>query len=229
MSSKYKHKNEIKTLSLRWFYSEMIKLGGGLGLYLYLRPRLYRVSEGTPKRISGGVLIAANHRSQRDPLILFLVFWYRRLYFPATSELFEKPMNRFFFHNMNCIRIDRSENNVQALKTMCGWLKKNRAVAIFPEGAINTTEKLLNFKKGTAYMANKSGRPVVPVYIGDREKWWQCIPVIVGEPVDVKALCRSLPRGEALDRASEYLRDEELRLKNYYDSVVRPKQSKRCI
>ena len=79
----------------------MIKIGGGLGLYLYLRPRVYRISKSVPKRIRGGILIAANHRSMKDPLILFLVFWYRRLYFPAASELFEKPINRFFFHNMN--------------------------------------------------------------------------------------------------------------------------------
>ena len=222
MNSKDKQKNEIKTLSLRWFYSEMIKIGGGLGLYLYLRPRVYRISKSVPKRIRGGILIAANHRSMKDPLILFLVFWYRRLYFPAASELFEKPINRFFFHNMNCIPIDRSTQNIQPLKKMCGLLKKKRAVAIFPEGAINTSEELLGFKRGTAYMANKSGCPVLPVYIGSREKWWQSIPVVIGEPVDVAALCRNYPRGEAVDRASEYLRNEEQRLEEYYESVVKP-------
>ena len=89
-----------RRLSLRSFYSEMIKLFGGIGFFLYLRPKAVRISDKVPKRIKGGVLIAANHRSVRDPLILFLVFWYRRLYFPATEELFKKPLNRFFFKNL---------------------------------------------------------------------------------------------------------------------------------
>ena len=194
----------------------MIKLGGGLGLYLYLRPKVYRISKKAPLRVKGGSIIAANHTSMKDPLILFLVFWYRRLYFPAAKELFEKPINAFFFHNMNCIPIDRSSNNIGAIRRMCDLLAKNRAVAIFPEGAINTTEaELLEFKKGTVYMANKTRKPVIPVYIGSRERWWQSTPVVIGEPVDVRALCMEYPRSEALDRASEYLRNEENRLARF--------------
>ena len=229
MNWKDKQKNEIRTLSLRWFYSEMIKLGGGLGLYLYSRPRVYRISEASPKIIKGGTLIAANHTSMRDPIILLLVFWYRRLYFPAAKELFEKPINRFFFHNMNCIPIDRSTMDMKPIRRMCKLLEKDRAVAIFPEGAINTTDELLGFKKGTAFMANRSGKPVLPVYIGDRESWWEPIPVIIGEPVDVAALCKSFPKGEALERVSEYLRREELRLEEHYKNVVKPSKNKRCV
>ena len=187
------------------------------------------MSKGSARRIKGGVLIAANHRSMKDPLILFLIFWYRRLYFPAASELFEKPINRFFFYNMNCIPIDRSAQNISAIKTMCGWLKKRKAVAIFPEGAINTTEELLSFKRGTAYMAYKSGCPIIPVYIGCRDKWWQSLPVIVGEPIDVSEICRSYPRGEAIDRAGEILKDEERRLEEYCDTVVGARERKRCL
>ena len=229
MNLKNKQQSEKKTLSLRLFYSEMIKLGGGIGLYLYFRPKVYRISDKVPKLIKGRYLIAANHRSMKDPIILFLTFWNRRLYFPAAKELFEKPINRFFFHNMNCIPIDRSTHNMGAIRRMCGLLEKNRAVVIFPEGAINTTEEeLLGFKKGTAFMANKSRSPVLPVYIGERERWWQCIPVVIGEPVDVSEICKKYPRTEAVDRASEYLRDEEARLAEFYQTL-RSNKAKRCI
>ena len=207
----------------------MIKLGGGLGLYLYLRPKVYRISKRSPKRIKGGCLIAANHTSTKDPIILFLTFWYRRLYFPAAKELFEKPINRFFFHNMNCILIDRSTHNIRAIRRMCELLEKNRAVAIFPEGAINfTDEELLSFKEGTAYMANKTRKPVLPVYIGSREKWWQSIPVIVGEPVDVAAIYSGFPRAEAMNKTSEYLRVEERKLAAYCRTIYE-KRKKRCL
>ena len=228
MNLKDKQRSETKTLSLRLFYSEMIKIFGGIGLYIYARPRVYYVSKAAAKKIKGGVLIAANHRSLKDVFMLFLTFWYRRLHFPAIAKLFEKPINRFFFYNMNCIPIDKSTYNVGALKTMCELLKRNKAVAIFPEGAINEDEELMSFKRGTAYMANKTGKPVVPVYIGERKKWWQQTPVIVGEPIDVATFCRNYPRTEAIDRASEYLRKEEIKLAEYCNAVCE-KKNKRCV
>ncbi|MBQ8850027.1 MAG: 1-acyl-sn-glycerol-3-phosphate acyltransferase [Clostridia bacterium] len=226
MNSKNKPKRKKRKFSLRSFYSEMIKLFGGLGLYLYLRPKVYRVSEKTPKKIKGGVLIAANHTSMLDPLILFCVFWYRRLHFPATKELFRKRINRFFFKNMNCILIDKDAFNTAALRTMCELLKENKAIAIFPEGAINTNEALMNYKMGTAFMAKKSGKPVLPVYIAQRKKWWQSIPVVIGEPVDVAAICKDSPRSEALMRASETLRNIEAGLAEYFESNIKGKRER---
>lgn len=228
MSWKDKHKSEINTLSLRAFYSEMIKLGGGLVLYLRFRPRVYRISDNVPKRLRGGYLIAANHRSMRDPIILFLVFWYRRLYFPAAKELFEKPINRFFFHNMNCIPIDRSAHNIRAIRRMCDLLERNRALVIFPEGAINRTDReLLEFKKGTVYMANKTSKPVLPVYIGERKKWWQSTPVIVGEPIDVAVISDCCAKGEGIDKACEYLRDREVYLAEYCAKICSAREKGR--
>lgn len=227
MNSKDKQQSEKKTLSLRLFYSEMIKIFGGIGLYLYARPRVYYVSRTAARKIKGGALIAANHRAMKDACVLFLIFWYRRLHFPANAKLFEKPINRFFFYNMNCIPIDKSSQNIGALRRMCDLLKRNKAVAIFPEGAINTEAELMSFKRGTAYMANKTGKPVIPVYIGQREKWWQQIPVVVGEPFDVAAFCRELPRAEAIDRANEHLREAELALEEYCNTVSERKNKRR--
>jgi 1-acyl-sn-glycerol-3-phosphate acyltransferase len=201
----------------------MIKLFGGIGFFLYLRPKAVRISDKVPKRIKGGVLIAANHRSVRDPLILFLVFWYRRLYFPATEELFKKPLNRFFFKNMNCIMIERNSPNTSAVREMCGYLREDKAIAIFPEGAINTTEELLNYKNGTAFMAIRSGKPVLPVYIGKREKWWEPLYVIIGEAVDTVELCRGVPRSETVKKVSDHLRDTELALAEHYEELKRRK------
>ena len=220
MNSKDKPKRKKKRrLSLRSFYSEMIKLFGGFGLFLYLRPKVVRISERVPKSIKGGVLIAANHTSMLDPLILFLVFWRRRLYFPATEELFKKPINRFFFKNMNCIRIERNSPNTSAVRTMCEWLKEDKAIAIFPEGAINTSEELLNYKKGTAFMAKRSGKPVLPVYIGKREKRLEPLYVVIGEPIDVTEMCKDMPKAEAMAKVSEHLRDAELALAEHYEKI----------
>lgn len=221
MNLKDKQKKKNGTPFLRSFYSEMIKLFGGPGLYLYLRPRVHRISADVPKRIKGGALIAANHTSMLDPLVLFCVFWNRRLYFPATKQLFDKPINRFFFYNMNCIRIDKDSSSIGAVRDMCALLKKGRAIAIFPEGKINTEDDILTYKSGTAYMAMKSGKPVFPVYIASRDNRRQPVHVILGEPVDVAQMCGRYPKSERISRASEYLRQAELELEEYYNTKIK--------
>ena len=226
MNSKDKSKPKKRKWYIFEFYSEMIKLFAGLGLYIYLRPKVHRISKNVPKRIKGGVLIAANHPSMLDPLVLFSVFWQRRLYFPATKELFRKPINRFFFENMHCIFIDKDTFNTSAIRTMCEHLKKKRAIAIFPEGSINTSEALIGFKQGTAFMALRSGCPVLPVYIGSRDRWWKPIHVCIGEPVDLSSMFGEYPRSEAVKRASEYLRDAEIELEKFYNSVLDKKANK---
>jgi len=204
----------------------MIKLFGGVGLYLYLRPKIHRISPQVPKRIKGGVLIASNHTSLYDPLVLFCVFWYRRLYFPATKELFAKPINKFFFKNMNCIMIDRDTLNTSAVKTMCARLKEGNAIAIFPEGRISTSGVLLDFKDGTAFMARRCSKPVLPVYIAPRENKRQRIHVIIGEPIDVSELCINYSKDECIAVITEELRLAEERLEEYYLTEI--KGESRC-
>ena len=212
-------KKKKRKLSLRSFYYEMIKIFGGLWVSLYVRPKVYRISDSVPKRIKGGVIIAANHTSCLDPVALFCVFWYRRLYFPATEELFYKPINSFFFTNMNCIRIDRNSPNTAALKEMCRLLKRDKAVAIFPEGGINATDEMKVFKKGTAYMALRCNCPILPVYISKKETRREPTYIVIGEPVNVTDVCKDMSKEEAVERVSEYLRNAEIALAEYCDKI----------
>lgn len=222
MSSKDKRtrSKRAKSKGLAIFYSEMIKFLGGVGAYLCLRPKIHRISENAPRNMKGGVLIAANHTSTLDPVALFCVFWRRRLYFPATEELFEKPINRFFFKNMNCIRIQRKSANTEAIRTMCALLKDGRAVAIFPEGRINAEETDIDLKKGTAFMAIKCGCPILPVYISHRENKKQRLHVVIGEPIYAEAVCEGLSRSEKIDALSEYLKNAEAELEAFYKEGV---------
>ena len=109
-------------------YSDMIKVLGGWGVYLYYRPKLHFISENAKRRIKGRIMIAANHTSLHDPVILFCVFWYRRLCFLATKDIFKTKINRFFFKGMNCVLVDKEKLNISAVKTVCKILNNNGAV-----------------------------------------------------------------------------------------------------
>ncbi len=203
-------------------YNDMIKIFGGWGAALCLRPKVHRVSSSVPKKIKGGVLIASNHTSSTDPIILFCVFWYRRLTFLATKEIFVKAINRFFFKNMNCLPVDKEQFSSDTLRVVNDRLKKNMAVVIFPEGKINREEEdILKFKDGTVYIAYRCNKPILPVYIARRDRWWKQNHVIIGEPIYVDKLYTELPRAERIRHISEYLRNYELSLAKYYKTLIK--------
>lgn len=203
-------------------YSHMIKILAAPGAVLWYRIKLHRISEKSPKNLKGGVIIASNHNSFNDPVILFYAFWRKRLSFLATKELFGTPINRFFFKNMNCIMVDREKFGVSTLKEACRKLKHDLSVVIFPEGLINCTEdELLRYKAGAAFMATKSGKPVLPVYIANRKRWWERTHVVIGECVDISQICRDIHKKDALNYASEYLYRQELVLAEYYHTYIK--------
>lgn len=213
-------RKRTRSKGLALFYYEMIKIFSGVGIYLYLRPKIHRISENAPRNVKGGVLIAANHTSTLDPVALFCVFWRRRLYFPATEELFHKPINRFFFKNMNCIRIDRESANMAAIRKMCDLLKDGRAVAIFPEGKINAEAEDIDLKKGTAFMALKCNTPILPVYISHRESRWERIHIVIGEPIYGQNVCEGLSKSERMDALLGQLKEAQSELSRYYEEKI---------
>ena len=222
MSLKDKQRERKQKKPLFNPYSDMIKLLACPGATLWYRIKVHRISDEVPKRIKGGVLIASNHISFHDPIILFYTFWYRRVSFLATKDIFGTSINRFFFKNMNCIMVDRKDLNMSAVKSVCRRLAHNMAVVIFPEGAINRSEQeLLAFKEGTAFMAQRSGKPVLPVYISQRNSIWERTHVVVGEPVDVVELCKKYPRSEGIRQVSKYLYEKENELANFYYTHIK--------
>ena len=202
-------------------YYDLVKfLGGGIAA-LCMRPKVHRITENVPKRMKGGVVIAANHTSFSDAVILFVVFWYRRLAFLATKDLFNNKFNKIFFRNLNCIEVDKEKFSTKTLRAICDRLNGNHPVVIFPEGKINGEgETLLDFKEGTVYVAMKCNKPILPVYIAVRDSLKKRHNVVIGEPVYVNELYTDAPRADRIKLISEYLRDYELRLKNYYDEEV---------
>ena len=86
----------------------------------------------------------------------------------AKKELFETPWFGHLLKNGDMISVDR-ENKAGLIKLLKDAKesieKKNRAVAIFPEGTRSSTQKLLPFKAGAKLVANKLNMRVQPIVI----------------------------------------------------------------
>jgi 1-acyl-sn-glycerol-3-phosphate acyltransferase len=127
-------------------------------------------SEKVPE--DGPLILASNHRSYFDPPLLGISV-NREIHFLAKSELFSfRPFGKLITY-LNAHPVRRGKKDTRAVDGMVELLKKNEAVAIFPEGSRQKEGKNLGkAKSGVARLAQATHAPILTVYIrGSRKKW----------------------------------------------------------
>lgn len=116
------------------------------------------------KNIRNACIIASNHQSYLDPLILGLAFPRRLKYF-SKRDMFSIPILSFLIRNLGAIPIDRDEMSSMTMRQGVKILKEGNWLVIFPEGTRSRTMELLEPKQGIGFLHYKTGVPVIPVYI----------------------------------------------------------------
>ena len=150
----------------------MIKLSLDL-VFLFFRAffRLFnRIEvEGLDKiPVDGPLIIACNHLSLADPpALLSHTALVRRVNVMAKKELFGIPVLGWFILRWGAIPVDRKREggDLGALRASLGALKRNGLLAIFPEGTRAKGGSRLPAKTGVAFLAHKSGAPVLTARI----------------------------------------------------------------
>lgn len=209
-----KSEEKAKLFSFRYLIHDFIKLTAAIPGVLWYRPKILYVGENAKKRIRGGAVLMSNHNGFFDPVELMFIVWYRRHHFICGKELTDSR-GGFILKSFLCIPIDRENFGMATFREITGHLKKGELITIFPEGHINTDEdgSIGAFKTGMVLMAVRSGKPIIPVYIGKKEHFFSRLTAAVGEPVDVTAMYGSRPTFAQIDEAAEllYTREEELK------------------
>jgi 1-acyl-sn-glycerol-3-phosphate acyltransferase len=126
----------------------------------------WRISglEHLPER--GAVLLAPNHLSVLDPLVVASVAdrRHRRVRFMAMAELFRSPATRVLLRGLGHIPVprktDAARSSLTAALTALGW---GECVGIFPEGGLSRDLEPRAGQTGAARLARWSAVPVVPV------------------------------------------------------------------
>lgn len=198
------------------FGYDFVKVTGIIPAYIWIRPKIRRISKHVPKLVRGGVLIASNHPTFIDPVTVHLTFWNRRLYSIATRDLYKSKLREFFFNVTNCIMIDKENMSMRAMHEVCDMLKDGKAVVIFPEGAVNKTEQAVaGFKSGVILMAHMSKKPIVPMYIKKAARWYNRTEVVVGEPFEVSKILGDRPSMADIEKACAMLHGKEEELAEF--------------
>jgi 1-acyl-sn-glycerol-3-phosphate acyltransferase len=172
----------------------------------------------------GPVILASVHRSYLDIPMLGMLTW-RELRFMAKAELWERRFSRWFCESMGSFPVKRGEVDRVALARSLSVLEQGDILALFPEGMRQTGPVIQRCQTGVAYLAQKTGSPVVPVAITGTDEAMgmgasypklKKIRVLAGRALDLR-VPGARPAGRlARDKATEHLRAE---LQHLYDRL----------
>jgi 1-acyl-sn-glycerol-3-phosphate acyltransferase len=128
--------------------------------------RFHRLPRHTLKLpAQGGVLVASNHLSGLDPLLLIAASR-RPLRFMIAREEYERWGFNWLFRAIGCIPVDRSRDPHKALYAARRALDAGEVVALFPHGKIHLDHMPpVPLRRGIVLLAQMTGAPIVPVRI----------------------------------------------------------------
>lgn len=161
-------------------------------LKLVHRYKVYN-KETIPKGES--LIIASNHASYYDPVVLAAAIYPQRLNFMAKMELFKNPLFSKIIRYFGAFPVKRTQFDRKALSTALDLLKKQKIVGIFPQGTrSNPANKEQQIFQGASYLALKSGSKVLPVGISGTDRiskgsfflWPAKITIRFGELMELK-------------------------------------------
>lgn len=113
---------------------------------------------------TGAYIIAANHVSYLDPMILFSVFvrkTHRKIFF-LTKDDVTRPLGERLSNYFGLIPVELNGDKSKALDPAIQKLNEGNVIGIFPEGRRNTERILQKGKTGAVRLALASGVPIIP-------------------------------------------------------------------
>ncbi len=120
---------------------------------------------------TGGFIIASNHVSNLDPVVMGISA-IRRINFMAKIELFQKqkqPLG-FILKELGSFPVKRGGADLGAIKEALKRLKKGAPILIFVEGTRRIGKAPFQAQAGVGFLAVKSGVPVIPVFVSGTAK-----------------------------------------------------------
>lgn len=166
--------------------------------------------EHLPRR--GPALLVTNHLGDADVvLVLSVLPWCPEVL--ASIDLLEYRWIFRLLHAYGVIWVHRGRADRAALKAALKALQEGRVLAVAPEGRQSLIGGLMPGTEGAAYLALKSGAPIVPIGITGTFNW-QVFPrlkrfrrlnfgIRIGPPFRLQPRARD--RRKALQEATETL------------------------
>ena len=111
----------------------------------------------------GGAIVVTNHIGRLDAL-LGVILADRDDFILMIAEKYQKnAFWRWTAREVDAVWLDRYDADFQALRVVFKRLKEGEILGMAPEGTRSKSEVLVEGKPGAAYLAAKTGVPIIPI------------------------------------------------------------------
>jgi len=124
---------------------------------------------------SGPLIIAANHLSNADPVIIgswITPVLGRRIHWLGKQEALDWPLIGWGLAHNGVFGIRRGAPDIEAFRLARRVLDEGHVLAVFPEGTRSRTGGLQEAKDGLAILALRTGAPILPVGLAGTDRFW---------------------------------------------------------
>jgi acyl carrier protein len=152
------------------------------------------VVRGLERLPTGPVVVAPNHASYADGMVLMAVMKYRGYAFVAKGEFLGNFIMRTFLGGLGSVFVERFDvqKSAEHADELVAAARRGVSLILFPEGTFRHRAGLLPFRTGAFQVAAQAGIPAIPVGLRGtrsllREGTWYfrraAVTVTFGEPV----------------------------------------------
>jgi 1-acyl-sn-glycerol-3-phosphate acyltransferase len=192
---------------------------------LYLRMSM----EGTEHLPANGPFILSPvHRSNLDTPLVGPVTK-RRMRYMGKDSMWKYGASAWFFTTMGGFPVHRGSADRQALRACQAVIERGEPLVMFPEGTRQEGPVVEHLYDGPAYVACRTGAPIIPVGLGGTARAWPKgaklmrptkVTIVIGEPIEPPPLPAD---GARLPRRVVHELTEELkgRLQVLFDEAQR--------
>ncbi|WP_370838822.1 lysophospholipid acyltransferase family protein [Intestinibacter bartlettii] len=163
----------------------------------------------------GNLIIAANHKSNLDPIfVASAVNKKRKMTAIAKEELFKNKILAKILNKVEIIPINRQNPGLGTIKRILKYIKNDYALVMFPEGTRSKTDDFNNAKAGLSLFATKAKAEIVPCTIYSSYKLFKPAKIYFGEPISLEEYYKQKLTSEDHERISGEVMD--IIKQNYY-------------
>ena len=168
---------------------------------------------GMEKIPEGNLIIAANHLGRLDTAVLVYALDREDIILAVAEKYKNHPLFGALGRAVDAIWLDRFEADFAALREILARMQKGGLMVIAPEGTRSKTASMQEGKMGVAFLASKSGYPVLPVALIGTEDGGIVSNLKRFRRSKIKAIAGDLlyieiPKGNGRDQAMRSATDE---------------------
>jgi len=137
----------------------------------------------------GGYMLCVNHISFLDPVVTVL-YVKRHIRFMGKKELFKNKIVAGVLDAVGAFPVDRGHADLAAIREAIKTLKDGKCLGIFPQGTRSADNEHTEMHGGAALIVQRTGSPVIPMYIDGPYKFFRKTDVRIGKAIDLSGFAK---------------------------------------